>query len=358
VPLLPLFGHDAVRARIHAAVERGTLPASLLLHGPRGVGKQQLALWIGRLLLCSAAAPERPCGKCQHCKYATQGAHPDLHWYFPRPRLKDADASPDDVNADLAEGVAERVADGLYAPPSGSEAIYVFTVRAIVHSAVMSPALAKGKVYVVGDAERMVAQEGSDQAANAFLKLLEEPPANTNIILTSSEPGALLPTIRSRVVPLRVPPLAARETRAFIGHDAVAPRLKKSLGAMDAEDIVTLAQGAPGRLIGNESRTAARTAAEAIVVAAESGDAGKRARAAMLQGGAGARGAFSDTLDALTAALHERTRAAVARDDARRASSTSRAVEIVERAKEMASGNVNPQLITADLLRELAPLLR
>jgi DNA polymerase-3 subunit delta' len=341
VPLLPLFGHDAVRGRIRAAAERGTLPASLLLHGPRGVGKQQLALWIGRLLLCSARGPERPCGKCQHCKYASQGAHPDLHWYFPRPRLKDADASPDDVNADLAEGVAERVADGLYAPPSGSEAIFVFTVRAIVHSAVMSPALAKGKVYVVGDAERMVAQEGSDQAANAFLKLLEEPPANTNIM-----------------VEVRVPPLVTKETRAFTEHETVAPRLKKALGGMSTEDMVTLAQGAPGRLVGNESRAAARNAAEAIVVAAESGDAAKRARAALLQGGAGARGAFSDTLDALTATLHERARAAVARDDARRASSASRAVELVERAKEMASGNVNPQLITADLLRELAPLLR
>ena len=57
---------------------------------------------------------------------------------------------------------------------------------------------------MIGDAERMVAQEGSDQAANAFLKLLEEPPADTTLILTSSEPGALLPTIRSRSVSVRV----------------------------------------------------------------------------------------------------------------------------------------------------------
>jgi DNA polymerase-3 subunit delta' len=52
----------------------------------------------------------------------------------------------------------------------------------------------------------MVPQEGADAAANAFLKLLEEPPADTTLILTSSEPGALLPTIRSRVVALACGP--------------------------------------------------------------------------------------------------------------------------------------------------------
>src|SRR4029453_11349249 len=89
-----------------------------------------------------------------------------------------------------------------------------------------APAIAKRKVFIIGDAERMVPQEGSEQAANAFLKLLEEPPADTTIILTSSEPGALLPTIRSRVVSMRAAPLSQDSMRAFLADDQVVTHLK------------------------------------------------------------------------------------------------------------------------------------
>jgi DNA polymerase-3 subunit delta' len=86
--------------------------------------------------------------------------------------------------------------------------------------------MGKRKVFIVGDAERMVPQEGSDMAANALLKLLEEPPANTFIILTSSEPGALLPTIRSRVVNIRVAPLTTRDMESFLADPIVADALR------------------------------------------------------------------------------------------------------------------------------------
>ncbi|HVE77641.1 MAG TPA: hypothetical protein VNA89_02210, partial [Gemmatimonadaceae bacterium] len=219
--IVPLFGHGLLRQRLLDKARADALPASILLHGPRGVGKQRLALWLGQALLCTGTPA--PCGSCQGCRYATRLVHPDLHWYFPRPRPRDADPSPDEVRADFADAIAERVAaGGLYAPPSGTEALFVATARALVHAAAMAPALARRKVFVVGDAERMVPQEGSEQAANAFLKLLEEPPADTTIILTSSEPGSLLPTVRSRLVGFRVPPVEAAEVRAFAAHPTVA----------------------------------------------------------------------------------------------------------------------------------------
>src|SRR5437868_399938 len=226
MPLVQLYGHERLRERFTDAIARGALPASMLLHGPRGIGKQRLALWLGQALLCTGAAP-RPCGKCEQCRFTAELRHPDLQWIFPRPRLKDSDPSLDDVRTDYAEAIAERISQGgLYAPPSGSDGIYVATVRAIVRSASMSPALAQRKVFVIGDAERMVPQEGSDQAANAFLKLLEEPPADTVVILTSSEAGALLPTIRSRVVAVRVPPVPQEEVRRFLSNEAVAELLE------------------------------------------------------------------------------------------------------------------------------------
>jgi DNA polymerase III subunit delta' len=214
-----------------------------------GVGKQRLALWTGQLLLC-AANGERPCGKCQHCRYSSGLVHPDLHWYFPRPRLKGPDPSAETVREDYSDAILERVEQhGLYPPADGTEAIYVAAVRALLQQAALSPALAGRKVFVIGDADRMVPQEGSEQAANAFLKLLEEPPADTTLILTSSEPGALLPTIRSRVVAIRVPVLPEKSVRGFLGEPAVSAALSESGAPSSTEDRLRLAQGAPGVLL-------------------------------------------------------------------------------------------------------------
>ncbi len=288
---------------------------------------------------------------------ALEGHHPDLHWFFPRPRLKGGDPDVDDIREDIAEGIEERLGGGgLYEPPGGDEAIYVATVRAIVQVAAVSPALSRRKVFVIGDAERMVAQEGSDQAANAFLKLLEEPPADTVIILTSSEPGALLPTVRSRVVAIRVPALSRADMEEFLANPVVAKRLDSSDSAA-REELIEVAGGAPGRLMDSDSWRSALVEAKRFIDAARAPDRGQRMRVALSQSGAGARGRFSDTLDALTVLLHDRSRDAAGAGDARRASGAARAVEVVEEIKEQTLRNVNPQLLTASLLRRIAPLV-
>jgi DNA polymerase-3 subunit delta' len=354
VPTAPLYGHAALRARLAGAASRGSLPASLLLHGSRGIGKQRLALWLGQTLLCSADG-ERPCGTCANCRYATQLAHPDLRWVFPRPRLKDAAASPTEVMQDYADAIAERVKDGfLYPPAAGTEAIYLATVRALVQFAAITPAVAQRKVIVIGDAERLVPQQGAEDAANAVLKLLEEPPADTTVILTSSEPGALLPTIRSRLIAIRVAPLSDSEVGAFVRDPTVKAALdERGLPTADVER-VRLAHGAPGTLLGTSAT--ALSAARALLDAATSVRASDRYRSAVAQGASGARGTFTDMLDALTIVLGERTRAAVRREDLREARAAAQAIAAVESAKARAAGNGSPQLIAAALLRSLAPV--
>lgn len=355
--IVPLFGHPDLRARLHDVASRGALPASLLLHGARGVGKQRLALWLGQILVCDVPA-SAPCGTCQGCRFAQELKHPDLHWFFPRPRLKDSDPDLDDVRGDYAEAIAERVRDGgLYPPASGSDGIYVATVRAIVQQAVLSPAIARKKVFIVGDAERMVPQEGSEQAANAFLKLLEEPPSDTTVILTSSESGALLPTIRSRVVSIRVPPLSQDDMRLFLANETVTERLAgdKDLPSGAAERMV-FAGGSPGRLFAGAGWTAAVENARQLLDSV-SGKPVARYEAAWAQASSKARGSFADALDALTVALHERARASVRRGADAAALATTRAIEAVELAKERVAGNVSPQLITVNLLRQLKELL-
>ena len=354
MPLLPLYGHTAIRARLRDMAARGTLPSSLLFQGPRGVGKQQLALWLGRFLLCqNNDEPDAPCGKCHACRMSGEVQHPDLHWFFPRERLK---RNPDDIVAirdDMAEAVRERLdAGGVYEPSAGDQGIFVSTIRALVQTATMSPAMGRRKGMIVGDAEPMVVQEGSVLAANAFLKLLEEPPADTTIFLTSSEPGALLPTIRSRVVSIRVAPISDEDVRRFLDDPIVEKRL--DLGGDPSEDVVRLAGGAPGRLVSRDAWRSALAQAEKILEAASGPDRGAQMRVTLSQGASGARGKFSDTLDALTVLLHDRARSASRRGDERAALGASKAIQAVEDAKDQAYHNVNPQLLTAMIVQRIA----
>lgn len=210
-------------------------------------------------------------------------------------------------------------------------------------------------MIVVGDAERMAMVEDKAEAANAFLKLLEEPPPHVTLVLTSSEPGALLPTIRSRVVAVRVPPVDAASLGEFLADPAVRARLDAEPGVPPGDAARReVARGAPGALVGAAERDAARRAALRLIDAATAASPLERHRGALQQGPAGARGAFAATLDALTALLHERARVAATRGDGRAAVGAARAVPRVEHAKALAAGNVNPQLVTAALLRDLA----
>lgn len=356
VPIIDVYGHETIRARLAQSVDAGTLPGSLLFQGQRGVGKQRLALWLAQRLLCSAENP--PCNSCSTCRYVRDLTHPDLHWVFPRPRLRDSDPDLEQVRDDYAEALAERAANyGLYAAPSGSEGIYVATVRSLVQRATMTPAFGKRKVLIVGDAERMVPQEGADMAANAFLKLLEEPPADTTIILTSSEAGALLPTIRSRVVSVRIPLVAETAVRAFVEDPTVKQHLDGS-GRSTTAERVRIAAGAPGRLFGRDDHAKATMNARKIIDAATGKRPSLRYSTALAQGSTAARGAFSDTLESLVELLGERVRDAMHRKDEPAAAAASKAVDAVLRAQTIAGNNVSPQVITARLIRDLSETLR
>ena len=356
MPIVDLYGHEELRNRLVRTFRAGNLPASLLLHGPRGVGKQRLALWLGQMLLCESG--ESPCGTCRSCRYARDLTHPDLHWYFPRPRLKDADADLADIRDDYQDAIRERMDNaGLYAAAPGNEGIFVATVRAIVQEAAVAPALGQRKVFVIGDAERMGLQEGQEFAANAFLKLLEEPSSKTNIIITSSEPGALLPTIRSRTVAVRVPALPESTVRDFVS-DPVVTKALGIAGAKAVTEKVQLAAGAPGTLFGDDARAKAMSAARRILEAAASRQLSQRHLASMSVGGAGARGSFTDILDALIVLLGERMRAALHDGNEKRALAVSRASDSVGNARLRASGNVNPQLLVAGLMRDLSAAFR
>ncbi|HEY6060801.1 MAG TPA: AAA family ATPase [Gemmatimonadales bacterium] len=338
MPLRPLYGHEAVRRRLATAAKAGRLPQALLLEGPEGVGKQRLALWLAQLLLCERGG-EEPCSDCRGCKMANSLTHPDLHWLVPlEPSKKGADAEKqvEVVAGALADEMAVRRDRPLYGPLPGMAVHSVAVVRHMLRHVALTPAIASRKVFIVGDAERLIPQRANPEAANALLKVLEEPPANTILILTASEPDSLLPTILSRVVRVRVNRVPDSVVTAFIHNELPESKVPASE-----------ADGCIGRVLAREQAVApVREVAGAFQTSLRS--AVDRYAFALRQAPFQARGGFTDMLDGLV----DRLRAEVRRGgDTRR---LAEAIALVLQAREQAQGNVNPQLLTAVLAGDLA----
>jgi DNA polymerase-3 subunit delta' len=274
-------------------------------------------------------------------------AHPDLHWFVPIPRPKgDADRQADEAEEALSALLDERRAKPLYGPVDGMASHGMASVRLMSRKASLTPVQSRIKVFLVGDAERLVAQESSPEAANALLKLLEEPPADTRFVLTAADPRRLLPTIRSRAVPLRLGRLSRADVATVLGRDAPE------------------ADGAPGSVLGGGGGSAAYDAAAVFLEVVGSGSV-ERLERALQQPAYAARGDFTALLDALAETLADAARAAggvtprralpktLGRDPA----ALVAAMQRVATAREAAAGNVNPQLLLAALADDLAEAL-
>ena len=372
--LHPIFGHAGLQESLSKAWENESLPSSLLIHGPRGVGKQRLALWLGQLLLCPKSGPTGPCYDCKVCRMAMNLEHPDLHWYFPLAKPKGvrpaklAEAMEESRYLALAERRERPLRPAsVAAEPTG---LYLAVAQALRSDAHRRPALGPRQVFVIGEAETLVPQESSQEAANALLKVLEEPPPSTFLILTSSEPGRLLPTIRSRTMPLHLPPLAPDRVEQFLVEvSKVSPH--------DARRAAHLGRGSIGRALGFLPNggdagplEALRTQAFELLAAALGKDGGAVYRKSLELGATRSRGLmplFELLEDALRdlSATGARTSERLINPDREaflerireerdiHPVAVTRAFRHLEEAKELVAGNVNPQLIVAGLLTGL-----
>jgi DNA polymerase-3 subunit delta' len=179
----PLF--EAFRSRT------GRLPHALLIHGARGTGKLALAERLAQLLLCEAADDaSRPCGQCDGCRWFLAGSHPDLRRVEPEALAREPAMEAEEGDAPAKKG-------------KPSTEIKVEQVRELAGFLNLRSHRGRLRVALVHPAEDM-----NENAANALLKGLEEPPAGAVFLLVSHRPARLLPTIRSRCValPVAVPP--------------------------------------------------------------------------------------------------------------------------------------------------------
>jgi DNA polymerase-3 subunit delta' len=163
-----IIGQDRVIRLLRQALRHGRLPHALLFAGLDGVGKRRTALALARILNCESASSGDSCDRCLSCRKTASGNHPDLL-------------------------VVER--EGQF--------IRIDRIRDIQRRLRFRPLEGRNRVILIHEAETM-----RTEAANALLKILEEPPPDNLFILTAPDSTALLPTIASRCLCLRFQPLA------------------------------------------------------------------------------------------------------------------------------------------------------
>jgi DNA polymerase-3 subunit delta' len=175
-----LTAQDRAVAPLRAALRRGTLHHAYLFAGPEGVGKAAAALVLAQAANCEGAAPggvrDDACGACGPCRKIARGVHPDVLVLHEERTMAKA---------------------GAWEPKGGrtpSKDIVVDQIRDLVdHRLALRRFEGRRRFVVLDPADAM-----NPQAQNALLKTLEEPPEDTTLVLVSSTPDALLPTIRSR----------------------------------------------------------------------------------------------------------------------------------------------------------------
>lgn len=205
------MGQDKVLQLLQRFILRDELPQSLLFVGSEGVGRKTAALWFAQALNCPSLPSEgAPCGHCLSCDKIARGIHPDVRLIVP-------------------EGSSVKIEQ----------------LRDLQKEIFLKPLEGRRKVYILANAQKM-----TEEAANSFLKILEEPPRNVTLILVADSPSALLPTIVSRCRLVQF---------TFLPEDLIIRNLTEELGVSPekAAKVASVSEGSLGKarkLLENEKK--------------------------------------------------------------------------------------------------------
>ncbi|MGZ2411357.1 DNA polymerase III subunit delta' [Sphingomonas sp. F9_3S_D5_B_2] len=212
-----IVGQDRAVEQFASAWASRKIHHAWLLAGAKGVGKASFASVAARRVLAEAAGPAFDLPSLDTpedhpiVKLIAAGSHPDMRWLERLPKEK-------------GEGLARNIT--------------VEQVRGLGEFMTLTPAFSPWRVAVIDTIDEL-----ESSAANALLKILEEPPANTIFLLVSHAPGRLLPTIRSRCRRVDFQPLEDDAMTSVLAREA------PELGSADREGIVAMAAGSAGRAI-------------------------------------------------------------------------------------------------------------
>ncbi len=177
--------------RLVEILRRGRLPGASLFTGPEGVGKKTLALSLSALANCKEGSEDELCGTCSSCVKEAAGHHPDIRLFQPHKNL-----------------------------------IKIDTMRELNREVRFRPFEGRLRCFIIDQAETL-----TEEAANCILKTLEEPPDTSRIILITSFPHRLLPTIRSRCQAFPFHPLGREEILRYLENHLTEdhPEMRASL---------------------------------------------------------------------------------------------------------------------------------
>lgn len=195
--------HDAAISKLQSAWTSARLPHALLLQGAEGLGKKLLAAWLSCAVLCERSTTVlQICGMCANCKLTTADSHPDLLWIAP-------EEDKQQISVDQIRAATERLSKTSY--------------------------MGGYKIAVIEPAHQM-----THNAANSVLKTLEEPPAQSLLILITSHATSLPATVRSR---------CQRIVVQRPGQNAALTWLQAETGSAVSPQLLEFAGGAPLRAV-------------------------------------------------------------------------------------------------------------
>ena len=233
------LGNAQTVTHLRESIRAGRFPHSLILAGPRGAGKYTLALMLAKAVNCLDPAESEGlpdfCGVCSNCLRIGDASNLEE-------RVAEAVEARDDLReTDKRETriLIQTHPDMLIVPPDPPQLlIKIGQVRQVIHVAYYRPPVESKRTFTIFTSSAFM-----KEAANSLLKVLEEPPEHTSLILLTENPQELLPTIRSRAVLHRLGALPATDLEALLASRR--PELKPQDRALAAR----LAEGAVGRAL-------------------------------------------------------------------------------------------------------------
>jgi DNA polymerase-3 subunit delta' len=327
MPFSHILGQDTAVETLTRALETNRVHHAYRFEGPDGTGKEMAAFALAQALVCAAPSAPLGCGQCDACRravtFATERPYSPLH---PDVRIVERGFYPPDVLGQRTEEAKE---------------ISVHQIRAIVlANAAFPPHEGRARVFILRRAEEM-----STGAANALLKTLEEPRQGTHFVLLTSRPDRLLPTIRSRTLPIRFAPLPDTLLRSILTKRGIPPErqdLALELCAGSASAALALADEEESAV-----RDAFVSAALAAVRAPTLGPA-----VTLAEAGDKDKDVLRTNLRALAAVLGREARGAVD-GDPRKATLAAGRYEAVQQAIAQIDRNAAPAFAIATMIAEM-----